>query len=136
MRPLVELFLAHKHSRESWDPKQALLGRDRRIFQRVMVQIPCRMDNPLFGLESEGSATNLSLGGMSLVAHVAWPEGSQVRVTFNSLVLEGLIVYRRDVTLSNPECRYGIKFQKLGFKNLLKLRKLLQENYKGPLAVL
>ena len=79
---------------------------------------------------------NLSLGGMSLVANVAWPEGSQVRVLFNSLVLDGVIVYRRDVTAANPECRYGIKFQKLGFKNLLKLRKVLQENYKGPLAVI
>jgi len=134
-RNVVELFLAHKHSRESWDPKQALLGRDRRVFQRVPVQMPCRMDNPLFGLEAAGSAINLSLGGMSLVAPVAWPEGSRIRVTFGELVMQGLIVYRRDVTLTNPECRYGIKFQKSGLKDLLKLRKVLQGNYKGPLAV-
>ncbi len=136
MRLLFELYLAHKHSRESWDPKHALLGKDRRIFQRVAVQIPCRMDNRLFGLESEASTTNLSLGGMALVASVAWPEGSQVRVSFHSLVLEGLIVYRRDVTAANSECRYGIKFQKLKVKDLLKLRKVLQDNYQGPLAVM
>ena len=136
MRSIVELFLAHKHSRESWDPKQALLGKDRRVFQRVAVKLPCRMDNRLFGLESEASATNLSLGGMAVVAPVTWPEGSQVRVSFNSLVLDGLIVYRRDITVANPECRYGIKFQKLRLKDLLKLRKVLQNNYKGPLAVL
>ena len=136
MRSIVELFLAHKHSRESWDPKHALLGKDRRIFQRIAVQIPCRMDNPLFGLESEASSTNLSLGGMALIAPVTWPEGSQVRVKFNQLVLEGLIVYRRDITVANPECRYGIKFQKLGYKDLLKLRKVLQQSHKGPLAVI
>ena|SRR5258708_7416305 len=136
MRTLVELFLAHKHSRESWDPKQALQGRDRRIFQRVPVQMPCKLDNPLFGLESQGLTINLSLGGMGLVASVTWPEGSQVRVSFGSLVIDGLIVYRRDVTVANQECRYGIRFQKLGVKDLLKLRKVLQDNYKGPLAVL
>ena len=136
MKSLVELYLAHKHSRESWDPKQALLGRDRRVFQRVPVQIPCKLDNPLFGLEAQGAATNLSLGGISLTSSVAWPEGSQVRVSFGALRIDGLIVYRRDVTIANPECRYGIKFQKLGFKDLLKLRKVLQHNYKGPLAVL
>ena len=136
IRPLVELFLAHKHSRESWDPREALLGKDRRVFQRVPVQTPCRMDNRLFGLESEGSVVNLSLGGMSLVAPVSWPEGSQVQISFGALVLDGLVVYRRDATASCPECRYGIKFQKLGISKLLKLRRLLQENYKGPLAVL
>jgi hypothetical protein len=78
----------------------------------------------------------LSLGGMSLAAPVSWPEGSQVRVSFGTLVLNGLVVYRRDATAVNQECRYGIKFQKLGLSNLIKLRKVLQENYKGPLAVL
>jgi hypothetical protein len=93
------------------------------------------MDNQLFGLESQGSTLNLSLGGMSLVAPVSWPEGSQVRVSFGPLVLNGLVVYRRDASPTNHECRYGIKFQKLGFSNLIRLRKVLQENYKGPLAV-
>ena len=136
IRPLVELFLAHRHSRESWDPKQALQGRDRRVFQRVVVQLPCRMDNRLFGLESDGSTVNLSLGGMGLLAPVTWPEGSQVRVCFNGLVLEGLIVYRKDPALASQECRYGIKFQKLRFRDLMKLRKVLQGNYQGPLAAL
>jgi hypothetical protein len=136
IRPLIELFLAHKHSRESWDPKHTLLGRDRRIFERVSVQIPCRIDNPLFGLEGQGSTVNLSLGGVGVVAGVTWPEGSQVRVSFGTLVLNGLIVFRRDVSAANPECRYGIRFQKLGFKDLLRLRKVLQENHKGPLAAL
>ena len=136
MRSLIELFLAHRHSRKSWDPKQALLGRDRRVFERVAVQMPCKIDNRLFGLEGQGSTINLSLGGVSLVASVTWPEGSQVRVSFNSLQVDGLIVYRRDVTVANQECRYGIRFQKLGVKDLLKLRKVLQNNYKGPLAVL
>ncbi len=98
--------------------------------------MPCKMDNRLFGLESQGSTVNLSLGGVGLVASVTWPEGSQVRVSFNSLVVDGLIVYRRDVTMNNQECRYGIRFQNLEFRDLLKLRKVLQENYKGPLAVL
>ena len=136
IRSLVELFLAHRHSRETWDPAQALQGRDRRIFQRVMVQFPCQMDNPLFGLESKGDAVNLSLGGMGLVAPVTWPEGSQVKVRFDSMVVNGLIVYRKDPNVANRECRYGIKFLKLGVKDLLKLRKVLQDNYQGPLAVL
>jgi len=136
LRNVIELFLAHRHSRESWDPKLALQGRDRRVFQRVAVQIPCRMDNRLFGLESQASAVNLSLGGIGLVAPVAWPEGSQVRVRFDKLVLNGLIVYRKDPAQSNQECRYGVKFQKLRLKDLLKLRKVLQGHFQGPLAVL
>jgi hypothetical protein len=136
IRSFVELFLAHRHSRESWDPKQALAGRDRRIFQRVPVKFPCKIDNRLFNLESQGSTTNLSLGGMALAAPVTWPEGSQVRVHFETLVIDGLIVYRKDATLADPECRYGIKFEKLRLKDLLKLRKVLQRQYQGPLAAL
>ena len=136
MRSIVELYLAHKHSRETWNPKESLLGKDRRVFQRVPVEIPCRIDNQLFGLESQASTVNLSLGGMGLVAPVSWPEGSQVRVAVGTLVLNGLIVFRRDASASDQECRYGIKFQKLGISDLVRLRKVLQENYKGPLAVL
>jgi hypothetical protein len=136
IKSFMEMFLAHRHSRESWDPKMALQGKDRRIFQRVSIQLSCRIENRLFGLESQASAVNLSLGGMSVVAPVTWPEGSQVRVLFNELVLNGLIVYRRDPTLSNQECRYGIKFQGLRVTDLLKLRKVLQGVFQGPLAVL
>jgi len=136
IRQFIEIFLAHRHSRESWDPKRALQGKDRRVFQRVPVQMPCRMDNQLFGLESQGAMTNLSLGGMSLAARVSWPEGSQVKISFGTLVVNGLIVYRRDATQPDQECRYGIKFQKLGMSDLIKLRKVLKQNYKGPLAAL
>ena len=78
----------------------------------------------------------MSLGGLALVAPVTWPEGSQVRVHFETLVVNGLIVYRKDATLSDQECRYGVKFEKLRLKDLLKLRKVLQSNYQGPLAAL
>jgi len=135
IRSLVELFLAHRHSRESWDPKSVLPGRDRRVFQRVAVRMPCRMDNRLFGLESKGDTVNLSLGGMSLAAPVTWPEGSQVRVHFNALALDGLIVYRQDPAQPDKECRYGVKFQKLRLIDLLRLRRVLQGNFQGPLAV-
>jgi hypothetical protein len=135
-RGVMELLLAHRHSREVWDPKQALLGRDRRIFQRVSVEIPCRLNNPLFGLESEGSTVNLSLGGVGIVAPVAWPEGSEVRVQLGSLSLAGLIVYRKDVSVSNTQCRYGIKFRRVRFRELLQLRRVLAQSHKGPLAVL
>ena len=64
---------------------------------------------------------------MGVVAPVSWPEGSQVRVSFSALVLNGLIVYRRDAPATNEECRYGIKFQKLGLIDLLKLRKIIKE---------
>lgn len=97
------------------------------------------MDNRLFGLESQGSTLNLSLGGMGLMAPVAWPEGSQVRVHLDSLslVVDGLVVFRQEASEdSNAQCRYGVKFQRMGLKELLKLRRALRENYKGPLAVL
>jgi len=136
IRPLVELFLAHRHSRESWDPKRAAMGKDRRVFQRVSVAVPCRIENRFFGLEAQGVSVNLSLGGMGLMAPVAWPEGSQVCVQFDSLDLEGMIVYRRDAAAPHADCRYGIKFQKLRVRDLWKLRKVLQTNHRGPLAVL
>ena len=71
-----------------------------------------------------------------ILAPVSWPEGSQVRVHFNELALDGLVVYRKDPTLSEKACRYGVKFQKLRLKDLLKLRRVLQGKYQGPLAVL
>jgi len=136
IRSLVELFLSYRHSREAWNPRDALLGKDRRVFQRVSVQMPCRLDNRLFGLESDGATLNLSLGGVGLVAPVAWPEGSQVKVHLSDMDLNGIIVYRKDPVLSSKDCRYGVKFQRLKMRDLLKLRKVLQKNYQGPLAVL
>src|SRR5688500_785605 len=114
MSALMELFLAHQHSRQTWDPLQASLGKERRIFQRIALDMPCRMNNPLFGLESDASVVNLSMGGMGVVAPVSWPEGSQIKVVFNSLELAGMVVFRRDPASSKEPCRYGIKFQKLG----------------------
>ncbi len=67
----------------------------------------------------------MSMGGMSLTAPVSWPEGSQVRVTFGPLILNGMVVYRRDPGVSNELCRYGIKFQQLGLGDLLKLRRII-----------
>ncbi len=116
--------MAHAHSRKIWDPTQANLGKERRVFQRITLKLPCKMDNPLFGLESEGSTENLSMGGMGLLAPVSWPEGSQVRVSFNSLSLNGMVVYRRDGVTKEP-ARYGIKFQELGISDLFKLRKII-----------
>jgi hypothetical protein len=138
-RSVVELMLAHRHSREAWDPRQADLGRDRRIFQRVRLEVPCRLDNQFFGQAAEGSTVNLSLGGVGLVAPVMWPEGSRVRVHMESLSLraDGLIVFRKDpATDTDRRTRYGVKFQGMGFKDLLKLRRILKQNYQGPLAVL
>lgn len=125
IRSLVELFLAHSHSRKQWDPSQASLGKERRVFLRVAYASPCKMDHPLYGLQSEGKAVNLSMGGMGLEAPVAWPEGSQVNVTFDSLVLSGLVVFRKSPSSPKEPCRYGIKFQKLSYSDLLKLRRII-----------
>lgn len=125
IRSLMELALAHSHSRKTWDPTQANLGKERRVFERRAVQWPCRMNNPLFGLESDASLTNLSMGGVGVVAPVSWPEGSQVRVSFQSLALDGMVVFRRDPSGGDKACRYGIKFKNLGLLDLFKLRKLI-----------
>ncbi len=125
MSALVDIFLAHRHSRQTWDPTQAGLGKERRIFLRKALTVPCKMDNPLYGLESEGSTTNVSLGGMGLIAPVSWPEGSQVKVRFESLHLSGMVVYRQDPGMSQEPCRYGIKFQKLSIRDLFKLRSII-----------
>lgn len=125
IRSLMELILAHSHSRKVWDPTQANLGKERRVFQRIALKVPCRMDNPLFGLESQGSTENMSMGGMGLLAPVHWPEGSQVTVTVGALVLNGLVVYRRDSGQAQEPARYGIKFQKLGVLDLFKLRRIV-----------
>ncbi|MFA5975033.1 MAG: PilZ domain-containing protein [Elusimicrobiota bacterium] len=136
---LREIFLAHHHSREVWDPENASLGRDRRLFQRVPVQIPCRIDNPYLGAEGQGTAINLSLGGVGMMTLVSWPEGSQVRVLLDSvsLILSGIIVFRMEVPGgSELRYRYGVKFQKMGFRDVVHLRRVLRKQYNGPLAVL
>lgn len=82
------------------------------------------MDNTLFGLNTPGTAVNLSLGGVGVLASVNWPEGSQVRVYIEALDLrlEGMIVFRQN---AEPESRYGVKFQKLGMRSLWRLRHIL-----------
>jgi hypothetical protein len=133
-RDVIAMFQAHRQSREVWSPREGLLGRDRRIFQRIGIQIPCRMDSRLFGLESHGKVLNLSLGGVGLVAPVTWPEGSQVRVFLEGLDLrmEGLIVFRAE---TNDGFRYGVKFQRIGVHQLMKVRRALRQEYRGPLIV-
>jgi hypothetical protein len=130
----MELLLARRHSRESWVPAQALMGRDRRIFQRVPLQERCQLRNPLFGLESEGNIVNLSLGGAGVVAPVSWPEGGRVRLQCESwsLEIDAIIVFRKEQAAS---FRYGLKFQDMSLRPLIRLRRLLRKNYGGPLTV-
>lgn len=134
IRSLIDLFLAHQHSREPWTPRQILLGKDRRIFQRVPVNVPCRMDNSLYGMQTSGTAVNLSLGGVGLMADVNWPEGSEVRVFIEALDLQmaGTIVFRKE---EQPVSRYGVKFSSMGLLALWRLHRILRNRYQGPLAV-
>ena len=110
------------------------MGRDRRVFHRVQVAIPCRMNSHLFGLESQATSVNLSLGGMSLVAPVTWPEGSQVQIQLEEtgFKLDGVICFR---VASDKQFRYGVKFHRMSVGELVKLRQVLREKYNGPLAV-
>ena len=141
MRSLRELALAYRHARREWDPRQTLLGRDRRIFHRVDVRGACRMDNRLFGLQSDASLTNLSLGGAGLEAPVSWPEGTRIHVHFldHGFKAEGILVFRREAHGLEPDggpVRYGVKFAGLGLWKVWQLRSILKKNYTGPLAVL
>ena len=131
----MALWAAYRHSREEWSPKEALLGRDRRIFHRVTSRVSCRMTSRLFGLESAGTAINLSLGGAGVLAPVTWPEGSQIRFVLDEYKFDvgGIICFRVD---SDQQFRYGIKFDKITMSELQRLRKILRERYKGPLAIL
>jgi len=129
--------LARGQSRQGWNPKQALLGRDRRIFERVALELPCRFENKLYGQQAQGSTVNISLGGVGLVAPVTWPEGSHIWFSIEGLSVEGLIVFRRPSPDGDPrECLYGVKFQNMRFKDLSQVRKLLRKHFHGPLAVL
>lgn len=107
-----------------------MLGRDRRVFPRVEMEVPCRLEHPLFQLDAAALAKNLSLGGVGLVSTAEWPEGSSIRVRLEpwGFQAEGLIVYRSSPTMDKtPEFRYGIKFQRLGCRPLFQLRKILRE---------
>ena len=134
IRLMLELLLAHRHSLESWTPTQSLLGRDRRIFQRIPLNGTCQLTNPLFNLESKGEIVNLSLGGAGVVAPVTWPEGGRIRIQVESLSfdVEAVIVFRKEQAAMY---RYGVKFINLGFRPLFQLRRILRQNYSGPLTV-
>jgi len=139
IRPFLELLLSYRHSRRLWDPKETLLGRDRRLFERVRVESVCRLDNRLFGLQSDGVLVNMSLGGAGVVAPVSWPEGSRVRfrVEAHQFEVDGVIVFRQvKANESGDECRYGVKFQQLGWMDVWRLRRILKSNHSGSLAVL
>ncbi|HVO33031.1 MAG TPA: PilZ domain-containing protein [Elusimicrobiota bacterium] len=133
-RDWVHVFRAHRLSREHWNPREAMLGRDRRNFQRVPYQVGCRVESRLFGMESQGSTVNLSMVGVQLSAPVTWPEGSSVRIHLETLGFsaDGIIVYRSERPVP---CHYGIRFDRIGFRSLSRLRRILRGHYKGPLGL-
>ncbi len=141
IRALLELALAYRHARREWSPRETLLGRDRRIFQRVGVQSACKMDNWFFELQSKATLTNLSLGGAGLEALVSWPEGTRILLHFldHGFTAQGILVFRRaptGVQNNSGRVRYGVKFSRLGVWHVWQLRSILKKNYIGPLAVL
>src|SRR5579872_5813346 len=134
LRRWSELFLAYRQSRQAWRPQEAHLGRDRRVFRRIPVKIAYRMHNRVYGLETNGSLANLSLGGAGFVAPVNWAEGSQIHLIIEeyTFAADGLIVFRK---AEGGQFMYGAKFQSLNVKNLMKLRRILKKNHDGPLTV-
>jgi hypothetical protein len=132
-RDVVSMLKALRYSREVWSSKEALLGRDRRSFYRLPVHASCRLNSQLFGLESVATVVNLSLGGVGLEAPIQWPEGSQMRIRFDEygLEIEGVICFRVE---EKTGTRYGVKFQKLGLRALMQVRRILRERYEGPLS--
>jgi hypothetical protein len=124
IRGIVEIISAHRTSRERWALEQTPLGQDRRVYNRVPFKDVCRMTNPMFGLEGQCKAVDISLGGMGLVGPINWPEGSHVLVQIESLGFdcEAVIVFRKE---EPPQFRYSVKFQRLGFWQLIKLQRAL-----------
>ena len=72
IRGLSEILLARRRSHETWDQRKGESGRDRRVFHRVSVQVPCKLLSPMFGLESQGTTIDLSLEGAGMFAPVNW----------------------------------------------------------------
>jgi hypothetical protein len=134
IRGLSEIFLARQRSRERWRPLTVDPGRDRRVFYRVSLQMPCKLIQPMFGLEAAGSTIDLSLEGAGLFAPVNWAEGSRVRLQLESVDFESaaVIVYRKQEEVSR--FRYGVKFEHMGFFQIVKLRRWLQKKYSGRLS--
>jgi hypothetical protein len=134
LRALAEIHLAHRRSREEWQPKQANVGKDRRVFYRVPVTLPCLLVHPMFGLEVLAATVNMSLEGAGLSAPVNWSEGSRVHLRFEAIGLDvdGIIVFRKEEA---PRFRYGVMFQKLGLFQILKLRRFLRSQHTGRLSL-
>jgi c-di-GMP-binding flagellar brake protein YcgR len=130
----MAIFLAHRRSREAWDPTQVHLGRDRRIFVRVPLKVICQMDHQTFNLETHGTLVNLSLGGAGFLAPVNWPEGSRVRLIVESYDFEApaIIVFRK---ATSAEYLYGVQFRDTSFRTLFQLRGILRKNHRGSLTV-
>ena len=87
-----------------------------------------------FGLESAGTAVNVGLGGTGVLAPVNWSEGSRIRMRLEPLDFEvdAIIVFRREET---PQFHYGVKFQQMGFLQILKLRRFLLQTHTGRLTI-
>jgi hypothetical protein len=134
IRRFLEVSLAYRLSREAWDPKQAGLGQDRRVFHRIPLRVDCKLANPAFGLESSGQTVDVSLEGLGVVLPVNWSEGNRVRVQLDEIPFqaEGTIVFRKE---DAPNFRYGVKFQKTGLFQLIRLRRFLQQHHSGKLSV-
>jgi hypothetical protein len=134
LNDFVEILTTHRISREIWDPRQANLGADRRVFHRVPIQAPCRLIHSSFGLESAATVMNLSLGGVGVLASVNWSEGSRIRVRLEELGLEvsAIIVFRREEA---SQFRYGVKFQQMGLLEIVRLRRFLQKHHQGRLTL-
>jgi hypothetical protein len=133
LQAFSEILLAYRRSREPFEIQQVGLGKDRRIFLRVSLQIPCSIANPMFGLESPASTVDASLEGVGVLAPVNWSQGSRIRVKLEAISFEadGIIVFRRE---ESPHFRYGVRFQSTALLQLLKLRRLLKKSHGGRLS--
>jgi c-di-GMP-binding flagellar brake protein YcgR len=133
-RTFAEIWVAYKESRQAWRPQQAQLGRDRRQFYRVPIRVACRTSNRTYGQEMEATLVNLSLGGAGFLAPAKWPEGSRVRIVIDTLRFEtnAVTVFRGD---GASDFLYGVKFERMGIRNIVKLRRILRQHYQGSLTL-
>jgi hypothetical protein len=131
---VLETLAAYRRSREIFLEQVPGGGRDRRVFQRVQLQTACRLSNPVFGLESSGTTTDISLDGLGVIAPVNWAHGNRIRLSLGAAGFEasGVIVFRREEA---PNFRYGVRFEKTGLLQILKLRRFLKQTHKGRLKL-
>jgi hypothetical protein len=92
------------------------------------------MNNRLYGMDTSGTLVNLSLGGAGFTAPAKWPEGNRVRVFIDEFrfVADAVIVFRGD---GETDFLYGIKFERIGLNNIVKLRCILRRHYQGSLTL-